>query len=489
MSEEVVLGLDLGSSGVKGVALDVDQGLVATATRPVHLSTPRPGWAEADPEEWWNATREVIATVSRGRRVRAIAVSGMVPAVVLADESGRTLRPAILQNDARAVVEIEELRSRLADVDLLRLTGSALTQQSVAPTLVWLARHEPDTWRRVHSVLGSYDWIAQRLGARPHVEENWAIESGLYDLHSRPLEDVARAANIRWPEMLEVARPGELVGVLDPALAAEWGCRNDVALVVGGADHVLSALGAGLTQPGDVLVKLGGAGDILAVSEQPVFDPRLYLDAHPREGTWLPNGCMATSGSLLAWERELFGETTFETLEEAARLSRPGELLALPYFLGEKTPLHDPDLRGALIGLHLASTKGDIHRAFLESIAYAFRTHLDVMSEHGLEATTVRVTNGGSRSRLWREIVADVLGRPLHSIINHPGASFGAAVLAALGVGLVDSLDVVRHFLEAGELIEPRAELRDLYDERYRLFQEWGAASTPVAHALARGQR
>lgn len=489
MSEQIFIGLDLGSSGVKGTALDPLRGIVGTASRAVNLRSPRPGWAEADPDQWWRGSLEILRELGALGTIRAIAVTGMVPAVVLVNAAGEALRPAILQNDARAVEEIAQVRERLGEVDLLRLTGSVLTQQSVAPTLVWLARHEPEIWSRVETVLGSYDWLAHRLGARRHVEENWAIESGLFDLSGHALDVVREAAGVAWPTWEEVVRPGVVVGELHADLARELGLGSGVSIVVGGADHVLSAMGAGLTTPGDVLVKLGGAGDILAVTDEPLFDSRLYLDAHPRAGTWLPNGCMATSGSLLAWERDLFGEESFATLEEGARAARPGELLALPYFLGEKTPLHDPDLRGALIGLTLSSTRGDIHRAFLESIAYAFRAHLDVLAEHGMTPRVIRVTNGGSRSRLWREILADVLGHPLHSIVNHPGASYAAAVLAAYGVGSVPSLDYARDHLEVGEVIEPRLDLREMYDERYQMFHQWGGASAPVSHVLARSQR
>ena len=489
MSEPLFIGLDLGSSGVKGVALAAERGIVASASRPVDLRSPRPGWAEADPEQWWAACLDILEELGRDAEVGAVAVSGMVPAVVLVDGAGRALRPAILQNDARAVEEIDELRSRLAEVDLLHLTGSSLTQQSVAPTILWLARHEPEVIENAAWVMGSYDWIALRLGARPHLEENWALESGLFDLTHRPLEVVHGALDCRWPALPEVVRPGTVIGELREDLATSWGWPSPVALVVGGADHVLSAFGAGLTSPGDVLVKLGGAGDILAVSDEPLFDERLYLDAHPREGRWLPNGCMATTGSLLGWERDLFGLGDFSSLEQDAAQARPGSLLALPYFLGEKTPLHDPDLRGALVGLNLSTTRGDIHRAFLEAIAYAFRAHLDVLTHHGVSPSSIRVTNGGSRSRLWREILADVLGVALHSIVDHPGASFGAAVLAAHAVGAIPSLDYVRDHLEVGEMIEPRPQYRDLYDERYRHFHEWGAATTAVSHALARSQR
>jgi xylulokinase len=392
----------------------------------------------------------------------------------------------MLQNDARATMEIHELRNELADLDLVALTGSVLSQQSVAPTGLWLARHEPDVWAVADALQGSYDWVARRLGAEAHVEQNWAIESGLYRLDLTPLDRVIAATGVSWPALLPVRRPGDVVGEVSATAADETGLDVGTTIVVGGADHVLSAFGAGLLAHGDTLVKLGGAGDILAVSDDLFLDDRLYLDAHPVMGKWLPNGCMATSGSLLRWEQHLLGDVDLTVLDAEAAVSTPGALLALPYFLGEKTPLHDPDLRGALLGLHLGTTRGDLHRAFLEAIAYGFRAHAEVFAQGGLTLGTVRVTNGGSKSRLWREILASVLQRDLHSIINHPGASFGAATLAGLGIGAIADPRYVLDALEPGEILSPDPTQVARYDERYHQFLALGDVTTSLSHQLAR---
>jgi len=484
----LLAGLDIGSSGVKAVLVDPERGIVATATAPVDLFSDAAGWAEADPAQWWAGVCSTLRTLraSAPGPIAAVAVSGMVPAVVVTNEQGQPLRRALLQNDARATEEINSLRHRLEHVNLLQLTGSVLSQQSVAPTALWLQRHEPDVWAATHVVQGSYDWVARQLGAEAHVEENWAIESGLYGLDGTPLPAVLEATAIAWPELLPVRRPGTPVGQVSVEAAEATGLDVGTLIVVGGADHVLSAYGAGLVKAGDALVKLGGAGDILAVSDTVFLDERLYLDAHPVAGQWLPNGCMATSGSILRWEQALFGESSFDALEPAAAAATPGALLALPYFLGEKTPLHDPNLRGALLGLHLGTTRGDIHRAFLEAIAYGFRAHVDVFRDGGLTLHSIRVTNGGSRSRLWREILASVLQRDLTSIINHPGASFGAAVLAGLGCGAITDWGYVTGALEAGETISPNPVDVPRYEERYQQYLELGRVTTSLSHSLAR---
>lgn len=490
-SGELLLGIDLGSSGVKAVLLDPSRGIVASATRAVALFSDHPGWAEADTGEWWTSVCEIVpelleAAHASNRDIGALATTGMVPAVVLMGDDGRVLRRAILQNDARATREIEELNVTLAGVDLLGLTGSALTQQSVAPTALWLARHEGETWKETVQIAGSYDWLAQALGAPAHVEENWSLESGLYDLTGAPIDDVLAATGLEWPALAPAMMPGTPVGEVSAAAAAATGLRAGTTIVVGGADHVLSAYGAGLVTEGDCLIKLGGSGDILAVSDRMVLDERLYLDKHPMPGKWMPNGCMATSGSLLRWEQGIFDAAPLEELDSAAASSTPGALLSLPYFLGEKTPLNDPNLRGVIIGLHLGTTRGDIHRSFLEAIAYGFRSHFDVFAENGLNLTVARVTNGGSKSRLWREILADVLNRELISIIDHPGASYGAAVIAGVGAGRIDEWSYVAGSLEAGEILSPNPANVSLYDERYDEYLQLNDATAAFSHRLAR---
>ncbi len=490
-SEQLLLGIDLGSSGIKATLVSPERGIVASTSADVALYSDHPGWAEADPGEWWSATCEVISQLLAtpefsADAVAAVAVSGMVPAVVICDAEGAPLRRAILQNDARATHEIRELDRALSHLDLLGLTGSVLSQQSVSPTVLWLARREPALWSRTVSVQGSYDWLARQLGASAHVEQNWAIESGLYDLDLRPLGAVTEATKVPWPTALPVERPGTVVGEVSSEAASRTGLRAGTTIVVGGADHVLSAYGAGLVKSGDALIKLGGAGDILAVSKRVFLDRRLYLDAHPVPGSWLPNGCMATSGSLLRWEQSLFGGVSLTELDDEARTCAPGALVSLPYFLGEKTPLHDPDLRGVIAGLHLGTTRGDLHRSFLEAIAYGFRSHVDVFAEGGLELGEVRVTNGGSRSRLWREILADVLQRDLTSIIKHPGASYGAAVIAGIGTGLIHDWSYVEGALEEGEIISPNPANVAVYEERYQQFLQLANDTASISHSLAR---
>ena len=258
-----------------------------------------------------------------------------------------------------------DLARALAGVDLVTMTGSALTQQSVAPTIAWLRTHEPDVYERTAHYVGSYDWVLTALGADVHVEQNWALESGLFTIDGDVAEPVLAAADLDAGTLAPVHRPGTKVGELSSAAARSTGLAAGTALVVGGADHVLSAFAAGVNEPGDALVKLGGAGDILVASDTRVVDERLYLDAHPVPGHWLPNGCMATSGSLIRWFQTLVGGADLAELDDEAAATAPAEVLCLPYFLGEKSPLHDPDLRGVFAGMHLGHGRADLYRSVL----------------------------------------------------------------------------------------------------------------------------
>lgn len=492
----LVLGLDVGTTGTKAVLADPVAGTIAQAAAPATLSSPRAGWAEADPGEWWRNVCQLIpeALARAGATagdIAAIATTGMVPAVIPLDRAGRPLRPAILQNDARAVREIAELADSLSVLDLVAVTGSALTQQSVAPTLRWLARHEREVWSRTAQVAGSYDWLAIALGARPHVERNWALESGMYALRDgAPLDQVLDAAGISTAVLPPVTMPGELAGEVSAEAARQTGLRAGTPLVTGGADHVLSAYAAGLANPGDWLIKLGGAGDILAVTDRPVTDRRIYLDAHPRGGLWLPNGCMATSGSLIRWFQRIAGDMPVAELEKKAAAAVPAELICLPYFLGEKSPLHDPDLRGAFLGLHLGHETGDLYRAILEAIAYGFRWHAEIFTELGIPLrAAARVSNGGSKSPVWKQILADALGVPLEPVMDHPGAALGAALAAAVGCGLLDDWASAGPLTGIGEPVRPDPSHAGRYAEAYHIYRDATAALTPVAHRLANRER
>lgn len=485
----LLLGIDVGTTATKAVLVDPDGGIVAQEERPVQLHSPHPGWAEEDAEQWWDNLCALAGTLPVAE-VAAVGVSGMVPCVILLDAEGRPLRRSIQQNDARAVEEVEELRIRLADANVLERTGSPVTQQSVGPTALWLQRREPDAWRAARTVLGSYDYVVFRLTGVRGVERNWALESGLFDLRTEEwAEDICAAAGIDISLLPPVRASSEVVGEVGAEAAAATGLRSGTPVVAGSADHVASAFAAGIVAEGDLLIKLGGAGDILLSTDAPLVDERLYLDFHLVPGKFLPNGCMAASGSLIRWfQSELAGGTPLAILdaEAAAAGVGAGGILALPYVLGEKTPINDPTARGAFVGLHLGHRRGHLFRAVLESIAFGFRHHLDVFAERGREPQRVRVTNGGARSALWKQVTADVTGYRLETLAEQGGSALGAAFAAGMGIGAFDGWEAIERFVSVRETVEPNPVAHERYGELYRLYRQLYPALSPIFSAVSR---
>lgn len=483
MNAALLLGIDIGTTATKVILVSPFEpaAVLAEVEIPCTLSSPQPGWAEEDPDQWWQNVSLAIPECLQSAgvdssKVAAVGVSGMVPTVVLVNAEGIVLHPSIQQNDARAVEQIAFFQAHTDPADILQRTGSAVTQQSIGPKLLWLRQHKPETLARARWVMGSYDFIVYRLTGRASIERNWALESGLFDLHTQDWDDaLLELATIHRDQLGEVHFPAQVVGGVTPAAAAATGLAAGTPVVAGSADHIASAFSAGLKEPGDLLVKLGGAGDILYCLDQVFVDPRLFLDYHVIPGKFLVNGCMASSGSLIRWFRDHFapGASFAELDAEAASLPAGSEgLILLPYFLGEKTPLQDPLARGTLVGLTLSHTRAHVYRAVLEGISFGFYHHLVVLAERSLHATHARVTNGGARSPLWKQITADVLGLRLEHIAQHPGSSLGAAFVAGMGVGAFSDWGEIERFISIASVTEPDPERHQHYRKQFQLYRE-----------------
>ena len=489
-SDAVLLGLDLGTTAVKAVILDPERGLLAAHSLPNAPASLQPGWSEQDAGAWLeNALALVPLTCAAAgiepSAVAAVGVAGCVPCVLPLDDADRPLRPALLYNDARAHAEIDELTAELAGARVLERTGAGITQQSAGPKLRWLQRHEPELWARTRRVAGSYDWLAGQLAGARYSERNWALEGGLYDLSTGSFAaDLCAAAGVDASLFGPIRDPAEVIGGVSQAIAARTGLRAGIPVVAGLADHVSSAFGAGLARHGDLLVKLGGSVDVLACSDRPLLDARLYLDAHPSPGLWLPNGCMASGGSGVRWfQRELAAGEALEILDDEAAATPPGAdgVAMLPYLLGEKTPVNDPLARGAFVGLRAGHGRGQLFRALLESFAYGVRHHLEVLAEHGVRPARARVTNGGASSRIWKQIVADVTGLVLEPVVDHPGSALGAAFAAGMGSGAFGAWSDVGRFVALAEPVLPRRETAAVYDAGYGVYRALYEALKPAA--------
>jgi xylulokinase len=487
----LTIGIDIGTTSTIGILIDTEGRTLALAERPTELFSERPGWAEEDPEQWWGNACAVLGELlarsgKKGGEIAAVGMTGMLPAVVLLDPQGRLLRRSIQQSDGRTGREVEALASEIDPAAFLQRTGNGINQQLVAAKLRWLERHEPEVFGRSATVFGSYDYINWRLTGVRALEHNWALESGFLDLASGAIDPELVALGHIEPRLLPpVKRSHEVIGQVTPDAAAATGLAAGTPVVAGCADHVVSAYVAGIRRDGEVLIKFGGAGDILLAAGRPRPDPRLFLDYHIVPGLFMPNGCMACSGATLNWivrtlavaEAEgaaAAGEKPHQRLDRLAAKVPPGAdgLVLLPYFLGEKTPIHDPYARGTLIGLGLHHTLGHVWRAALEAVVFGFKHHFEVFEELGTPVRRVIASDGGAQSRIWMQIAADALGQRIELLEGHPGSCLGAAYVAAVGAGALGDWDQITRFLRPAGIVEPQASTADAYGHAFGLFRE-----------------
>jgi xylulokinase len=487
----LTIGIDIGTTSTIGILVDSEGSMLALADQPTELFCERPGWAEEDPEQWWRNTCTVIGALLRrsgrtGSEIAAVGVTGMLPAVVLLDANDRLLRRSIQQSDGRTGREVEELAAEVDACVFVQRTGNGINQQLVAAKLRWLEKHEPQVFRRIATVLGSYDYINWRLTGQKALERNWALEAGFVDLHSGRIAPELVALGHIEPELLPPVRAAhEVIGKVTRAAAEATGLAAGTPVVAGCADHVASAFVAGIRHEGDLLIKFGGAGDILLATDRPRPDPSLFLDYHIVPGLFMPNGCMACSGALLNWVARTFaaaesgaataaGETPHQRLDRLAAELPPGAdgLILLPYFLGEKTPIHDPYARGTLVGLGLHHRVGHVWRAALEAVVFGFRHHVEVFEELGYAVRRVIASDGGASSRVWMQIAADALGRPIELLQGHPGSCLGAAYVAAVGVGALDDWHAITRFVRPAGVVEPDPSTASAYQHAYGLFRD-----------------
>jgi xylulokinase len=409
----------------------------------------------------------------------------MLPAVVLLDRAGELIRPSIQQSDGRCGAEVDILRTETDPDRFLQKAGNGINQQLVTAKLRWIERNEPENFARIATVFGSYDYINWRLTGRRAIEQNWALEAGFVDLAKLEISpDLVSLAHIAEEALPPRSVSHAVLGTVIADAAAETGLAEGTPVVGGAADLIASALAAGLSTEGDVLLKFGGSVDVLVATDRAAPDQRMYLDHHLVPGLWVPNGCMATGGSGLNWFVRTFagaeaavaaarGISPHAYLDELAEKTAPGAdgLLALPYFLGEKTPIHDPQARGIFHGISLSHELPHFWRAMLEGYAYAVAHHMEVMRDMGHKPQRYLVSDGGSNSRLWMQIVADVLQEPLQTLTGHPGSCLGAAWTAAIGTGATDDWGGVAAFVQRAAVIEPRAEYARLYRDGYHRFR------------------
>ena len=496
-AKPLVVGLDIGTTSTIGILVELPNRIVAVASRPTTLSSPHPGWAEENPAEWWANScavlRELMAAVQDRRALAGVCVTGMVPAIVLLGADGELLRPSIQQSDCRSATEVAEIAAEIDARAFLAKTGNGVNQQLLAAKSRWLERHETAIFAKVETVFGSYDYINWRLTGVRGVERNWALEAGLIDVGTDALDDdLIALAHMSRSAIPPIHASHQRLGVVTADAERMTGLPQGRPVFGGAADHIASALAAGIVQPGDVLLKFGGAGDIIMAAKAARPDPRLFLDYHLIPGLFAPNGCMAASGSALNWLASLVapesgGGKPHRRLDALAASVPPGSdgVLCLPYFLGEKTPIQDPLARGTFTGLSLGHSAGHLWRALLESVAYGFRHHVKVFDELGYAPTRFFASDGGSQSTVWMQIMADVLQAPVRLLQNSHGSCVGAAWVAAIGSGQNVGWNDVQRLSGLGASIAPDPSHAALYDRGYSEFRDLYETLKPLFHKRA----
>ena len=472
---DLAIGIDVGTTGVKGVVVSSKGKIVATTSRRCDLISPKPGFAEEDPNVWHKNVLEILKEFSVFKdRISSIGISGMVPTLILIDSEGNPLGNSIQQNDSRAVKEIDYFKKVLDEEKFFRVTGNTINQQLIFPKFLWLRKNRPKLIEKARWIMGSYNYINFKLTGVPNLEKNWALESGLWKIDGGWYEDVLKVSGISENMLPRVYDPWKVIGYLKEDVSRVVGLSSGIPVIAGSADHIASALSTGLNRDGDLLLKFGGAGDVLYVSKTLRLSKKLFIDYHDIPGMYVPNGCMASSGSIVKWFANEFTSLSYEELTSLARDIPPGSegLVALPYFIGEKTPIFDPKARGVFVGISTHHTKAHIFRAILESVAYGFRHHVEVLEEEGFKIKRVFMSNGGAKNELWREIVADAVGKDAIYILNNPGSSLGAAFIAGKATGVFKDWEDIDLFTKERVLVKHNPKRKDIYDKFYEIYRE-----------------
>ena len=464
-----VFGLDVGTSSLKGVALDDTGAMLATATAHYPLSTPAPGWSEQDPELWWRAAEAVVAELTdRAGAPAGIGLSGQMHGLVALDEADRVIRPAILWNDQRTAAQTRRIEELVGRERLIALTGNRALTGFTAPKLLWLRDCEPESYARIARVMLPKDYVRLRLCGEAATDVSDASGTLLLDVEARRWSTAMTEALELDPAILPPALEGPRVSGRTP---------QGIPVAAGAGDQAAGAIGVGIARPGPLSIVLGTSGVVFAASERyrPDRDGRLHAFCHAVPDTWHVMGVMLSAAGSLGWARDALAPgTEFDELVAPAASWAPGVegLTFLPYLAGERTPYADPDARGAFAGLGLRHDRAALVRAVLEGVAFGLRDSLDLVREAGVPAAVGRVSGGGARSELWLAIVASVLELPLERLAVGEGAAFGAALLGGVAAGTWDDVPTaIEAAVRVTSVVEPVAEWIEPYREarlRYR---------------------
>ena len=497
---DLLLGVDLGAGSLKASVIDAAGDLLGEAAEPVTTVTPRHGWAEQDPTDWLLALQAAVpkaleaAAVDPGR-LSGMGISAGAHIAVLADDENRPLRPAILWSDQRAVAEARALHDKAGETIVARSMNQANPTWTL-PQLAWLRAHEPDCLGRTRRLYLAKDWLRHAVTGDWHSDFSDAVGALLADASTRGWSSELCALAEWLPETLPpLAEPNEVVGHVTAEAARSLGLPEGLPVVCGSNDTTVELFGVGALDPGQGAIKLATAGVLFLTTDGPAIHPPISCYPHI-----LPDRCYVATGtnscaSAHRWLRDTFfapldGQASspvlFETMERLAEAVPPGSegLIFHPYLLGERGPHWDPLLRADFIGITMRHGRGHFVRALYEGLCFSIRDLLESARAKGLRFEELRLLGGGSQSALWRQILADTIGMELLRPVLSD-ASFGAALVAGLGVGLYDGPeDAVRRALRLAEPVVPDPERHERLSAQFDIYRDATAALAPLDHRL-----
>ena len=497
-----LLGIDVSTTGAKAILVSEDGGVLASATTEYPLSTPFPLWSEQNPSDWWQGTRNSIRSVLANAHIHSsqiigVGLTGQMHGLVCLDQAGQVLRPAILWNDQRTAEQCEQMTAKVGLQRLLAITGNPALTGFTAPKILWVRQHEPEIYARIAHILLPKDYIRYCLTGEFAIDCAEASGTSLLDLHSRNWSDeVLSALDIprRW--LPTVYEGSAVTGKISPAAAELTGLAAGTIVIGGGGDQAAQSVGVGAVVPGIVALTLGTSGVVFAPTHQPFIEAegRLHAMCHsapPSSGAgWHLMGVMLSAAGSLRWFRDTFtpGMGYDELLAPAGKITPGCEgLIFLPYLTGERTPYPDPLARGALVGLTIRHGHAHMARAVLEGVAFGLRDSMELVKGSGLGAIhQVRLSGGGAKSALWRQILADVMNCELVTVNVTDGASYGAALLAGVGAGLWSSVpEACKATVKVANPTYPQSACVDAYQKVYPIYRALYPALKPAFQSLA----
>jgi len=486
------LGIDTSTTSSKALLIDERGEVVAVASSAHTLQTPRPLWSEQDPHEWWRAVSASIKSVLEsagigGERIAAVGLTGQMHGLVLLDEAGQVLRPAILWNDQRTQSQCDEIHARIGREKFIQITGNVALTGFTAPKILWVKENEPDVFAQARHVLLPKDYIRYRLTGEYALDKADGAGTVLFDLKSRNWSDeILAALEIPRAWMPETFEGPEFTGYISEEAASLTGLKAGTPVVAGGGDQAAQAVGVGAVEPGIVGLTVGTSGVVFATTPSALIEPegRLHAFCHAAPGLWHFMGVMLSAAGSLQWYRDsLEPEISFDDLLREADTVPAGSegLHFLPYLSGERTPHPDPLARGAFIGLTLRHRRAHMTRSVLEGVAFGLKDSFTLIQNAGLGAIIqVRASGGGTKGALWRQILASALEAELVTVNTSEGAAYGAALLAGVGAGVwADVASACKACVKITGSTQPEPSQVGAYRKAYPLFQELYPALKP----------